>query len=99
MARRRNRTVTRQRQIAGRHPIARSKSAAGPIPSENDPIAPWAQLAFVESTDLSKFAQLAVPMIAVRQMSQPISIEQSRAACDALQTELATHGDFAGYVV
>ncbi len=67
--------------------------------SENDPIAPWAQLAFVESTDLSKFAQLTIPIIAVRQLSEPISIEQSRAACDALQSELASHGDFAGYVV
>ncbi len=67
--------------------------------SENDPISPWAQLAFVESTDLSKFAQLTIPIIAVRQLSQPVSIEQSRAACDALQSELASHGDFAGYAV
>lgn len=67
--------------------------------SGNHPLAPWAQLAFVDSPDLSKLTNLAVPIVAVRQSPDSTSIEQSRAACDALQSELSTHGDFAGYVV
>jgi hypothetical protein len=66
-------------------------------------IVPWAQLAFVEVTAPEEFAKKAsdckLPIIAVRRSSQPSSIEQSRAACDTLQSELTSHGDFAGYAV
>lgn len=66
-------------------------------------LAPWAQLAFVEVAAPAAFAQktagCAVPTIAVRWSPYSASIERSRAACDALQSELTPHGDFAGYAV
>jgi hypothetical protein len=65
-------------------------------------ISPWAQLAFVERTAPADFSEITqncnVPMIAFRPSPQSITLEQSRAACDTLQTELASQGDFAGYV-
>jgi hypothetical protein len=63
----------------------------------------WADLAFVELTDPAEFAHktsgLNTAVVAVRQQINSPSIEQSRAECDRLQSDLAPFGDFAGYIV
>jgi hypothetical protein len=37
--------------------------------------------------------------VAARRLVQPLPLDQARAACDVLQRDLATIGQFAGYVV
>ena len=44
-------------------------------------------------------ARLDLPLIAVRKLNSPLPIAEVRAACDALQRELAPIGQFAGYIV
>ena len=73
--------------------------------------APWAQAAFVEvpgaTAGLSssgpefahKTAGCCLPIVAVRPAANTQSIEQARADCDTLQSDLAPFGDFAGYIV
>ncbi len=62
----------------------------------------WAQLTFVETRDAEDFAQRTPaatwPIIAVRRAMPTATLEQSRAACDALQRDLAPFGDYAGYI-
>jgi hypothetical protein len=64
--------------------------------------APWADLLFVEVTQPAVFrdqtAGLGLPVVAVRRRSAANHIEQARAECDILQSDLAPFGDFAGYV-
>jgi hypothetical protein len=70
--------------------------------NESLAIAPWADLLFVEVSDLADFLQKTahgnLPIVAVRRDHGSNSVEQSRAACDRLQSDLAKFGDFAGYV-
>jgi len=78
----------------------RSASLGEPRPRA---VPDWAQLAIcpVESTDYFAAAvrDCQLPVIAVRQISPNASIPQARAACDRLQFDLASLGDFAGYLV
>jgi hypothetical protein len=66
-------------------------------------LAPWAQLAWVQSDDpllVARVAALAeVPVVAVRPLVTPLPLEAARAACDELQRDLAPSGQYAGYVV
>ncbi len=66
-------------------------------------LVPWAQLAFIEVNQLREFANktadVTLPMVVVRRLAEPATIEAARAGCDALQHDLAFAGDFAGYVV
>jgi len=63
---------------------------------------PWAQLGFTDVQSPADFVNKAAasraPVVAIRRAPAD-SLQQSRAACDALQMELAPYGDFAGYVV
>ncbi len=71
--------------------------------SQPSTVAETTQIIFAEVTDLNNFATCAAtfdrPIVAVRRLSQPAKIEEQRAACDALQRDLAPFGDFAGYIV
>jgi hypothetical protein len=40
-----------------------------------------------------------LPIVAVRRLDQKLPLADARAACDALQRDLAGIGQFAGYVV
>jgi hypothetical protein len=66
-------------------------------------IAPWAEVAIVEVHDQGSFAAVAarleLPVIAQRRLPAPLPFAAARAACDALQRDLAPLGQFAGYVV
>ncbi len=66
-------------------------------------VADTSQIVFAEVTDPRNFAAWAAtfdrPVVAVRKLAQPAKIEEQRAACDALQRDLAPFGDFAGYMV
>jgi hypothetical protein len=63
----------------------------------------WAQLAVCDCDVLKPIATTAndrdIPIVAVRRLPTPIGIADSREACDRLQFDLATSGDFAGYFV
>lgn len=63
---------------------------------------PWAQLiAAPADPDLLRNlrARFDLPLVAVRKLHAPLPISDARAACDALQRELAPIGQFAGYIV
>lgn len=66
-------------------------------------VQPWARLLWAAADDPLVVRQVAghseLPVIAVRTLSQPLPLEEARAACDRLQRELAPTGQFAGYVV
>ena len=65
-------------------------------------VRPWAQALWVQASDPRLVARLAgvdLPIIAVRPPTTPLLLVQARAACDELQRDLATIGQFAGYVV
>jgi len=63
----------------------------------------WADLAVVQADDIDQFAStvrsLSVPIIAQRRLPAPLPLDEARAACDRLQRDLATAGQFAGYMV
>jgi hypothetical protein len=63
----------------------------------------WAQVVFAEVVDPRQFENKIegcnLPVVAVRPRSESIAIDFARGACDKLQSELAPHGDFAGYIV
>lgn len=63
----------------------------------------WAQAIWAESADHAVLSNLQtsskLPIIAVRKLSAPVAIGDARAACDDLQRDLASVGQFAGYVV
>jgi hypothetical protein len=71
--------------------------------SANGALPDWALLAVCGSSGLEQIAAVlsdwTVPIIAIRHLPKPIGIADSRAACDRLQFDLATSGDFAGYFV
>jgi hypothetical protein len=78
--------------------IGQSVSADKPVAA-----APNTQIIFAEVGELEdfvvRFRNCDRPIIAVRRLPEPVKIEEARAACDALQRDLAPYGDFAGYVV
>jgi hypothetical protein len=65
--------------------------------------ADWAQIAIVEAANpnafVDKMKRCSLPIIAYRPQSASTDIESARAACDALQRDLASCGGLAGYVV
>lgn len=66
--------------------------------------APWAQAVKVEvGPDPAEFGRRVqgcpLPLIACRSLTAPLELPAARAAIDALQRDLAPHGDFAGYLV
>lgn len=70
-----------------------------------EPVAihPWAQTLWLDDAQPGIAARLAnstsLPIIATRRLPEPLSLTEARAACDALQRDLANAGQFAGYVV
>lgn len=69
--------------------------------SADEPIVPlpWAQLLLCDVTaeSASRVSDMPLPILARRRAST--QIDAARAACDRLQYDLATAGDFAGYLV
>ena len=67
------------------------------------PRQPWAQLLVVDADDPKLVAEAMtfgeIPMISVRFLRPATDLLTARAACDALQRDLAPLGQFAGYVV
>ncbi|MFO0902796.1 MAG: hypothetical protein U0939_07335 [Pirellulales bacterium] len=66
--------------------------------------APWAHAVQVDVGDSAadfaqRVADCSLPIIARRPLSTPCELPEARAAVDALQRELATVGDYAGYLV
>jgi hypothetical protein len=62
----------------------------------------WANVIWAETDDAQRLARLLAlqqPVIAVRRLAKPVAVERARNACDELQRDLATVGQFAGYVV
>jgi hypothetical protein len=72
-------------------------------PGDAQTLQPWAELAIVSADDPEFFARvssrLTVPVVAQRRLALPLPIAEARAACDALQRDLAPGGQFAGYIV
>ena len=64
--------------------------------------APWAELVVVPA-DRSDLLQIAValdlPVMVRRDLKTPAELPAARAACDALQRDLAAVGQFAAYIV
>ena len=90
---------------AGVHPpvTAPNLLLAQRIRNASDPVAPWARLLWVDARQEELLAGLAassqLPIVAERALSERLPLEQARAACDALQRDLAPIGQFAAYVV
>jgi hypothetical protein len=63
----------------------------------------WASLLWVDASNPRSLERLLasceIPIVAVRRLGSPLPLERARAACDQLQSDLATIGQFAGYVV
>jgi len=78
--------------------------AEEPIAGQPPRLSPWAQLAVVQAANLEHgtAGKLGVPVFAVRS-SEPgekyATPADARTACDRLQRDLASQGDFAGYIV
>jgi hypothetical protein len=65
-------------------------------------VQPWADVVFVSADERDHIrAALAVPkpVVAARYLESPLPLAEARAACDALQRDLAPIGQCAGYVV
>jgi hypothetical protein len=64
---------------------------------------PWADLLIVIANDLGVLTTVAndrgLPVLVTRHLAAPIDLASGRAACDALQRDLAPLGQFAGYIV
>jgi hypothetical protein len=64
---------------------------------------PWAQAFLADGDDPLRLKQIAekseLPVIVARPLGSPRPLAEARAACDALQRDLAEIGQFAGYVV
>ena len=65
-------------------------------------MASWADLLLIETSQPERFAGkiagIELPVVAVRRHANLTNIEQARAECGILQSDLAPFGDFAGYV-
>lgn len=66
-------------------------------------IHPWAQVLWLENADAhladSVLGRTALPIIVASPLAAPQPLADARAACDALQRDLADIGQFAGYIV
>jgi hypothetical protein len=64
-------------------------------------VAPWADVQFVaaEAKLLTAAGKIEKPVVVTRYLDRPLDLPAARAACDALQRDLAPQGQFAGYVV
>src|SRR5262245_53308850 len=62
---------------------------------------PWVQLLWADDPLVlaQRPANHELPIIACRKLAEPVPLAAARAACDALQRDLAPRGQFAGYVV
>jgi hypothetical protein len=64
---------------------------------------PWVDVLLVRLDDLPALAKIAddidLPILVSRPLDSPLPLDQARAACDALQRDLAPLGQFAGYIV
>src|SRR5262249_42557175 len=73
--------------------------------SPGDPLIcqPWADAFLADTADplfLAQVSSLAeLPMLVAHPLFRPMPIDEARAACDALQRDLAPVGQFAGYIV
>lgn len=71
--------------------------------SMEQPIQPWAQAIWTADVGVEPLQQrlhtTELPIFVVRKLAAPLPIDQARAACDALQRDLAPIGQFAGYIV
>ncbi len=71
----------------------------------NKALAPadWAQAIFCDATNVADIGevskQLPLPIIAERRLNGDYTLAEARRECDHLQRDLASLGDFAGYVV
>jgi len=72
-------------------------------PSSAKKPADWAQVIFCDATNIEEFNNatnhLAVPVVAERRLNGDHTLSAARHECDCLQRDLASLGDFAGYVV
>jgi glycosyl hydrolase family 2 len=87
----------------GVHGVAPNVLLAQPLDAvrEFSPQA-WANCVWAETDDARQLARLLAreqPVIAVRRLAEPVPVERARKACDELQRDFATIGQFAGYVV
>lgn len=66
-------------------------------------LADWAQAVFCDATHAEEFVTIAkswvVPIVAERRLNGDYTLLEARRECDCLQRDLASLGDFAGYVV
>jgi len=73
------------------------------ISDDQNAIRPWAHALWLENAEPAVAVRIAsqteLPLVAVRRLASPLSLAEARAACDALQRDLAGAGQFAGYVV
>lgn len=72
-------------------------------PADSLHLATWADLivAVVDHPEslAQRLAGCRQPVLCLRQSEAPLAIPEARAACDALQRDLAPYGQFAGYIV
>jgi len=66
-------------------------------------VRPWTNILWAETDDSLRIGRIStlaeLPVVACRKLHQPLPLAEARAACDALQRDLAPIGQFAGYVV
>jgi hypothetical protein len=90
--------VAVSREVA-RNLVLAQAIAAG----ETMQLADWAQVAVIEVAEspalTEKIAGCSLPIVAYRPELKPANTETARVACDRLQRDLASLGDFAGYLV
>ncbi len=71
------------------------------MPAKSPPA--WAHAAVCEAVDINQVVRLAtgcpLPVIVLRPAASQATVRHARAECDLLQRELASRGDFAGYIV
>ena len=84
--------------------VAPNIVCAQPLRSGGDlTIRSWAAAIWAEGDNPRWFGEVAartdLPVVAVRRLIKPLPLDAARAACDALQRDLAPIGQFAGYVV
>jgi len=67
--------------------------------TESSSLAAWADVALVDSINMHRALDATIPVLAYRRLTSSLPIAEARRACDHLQRDLATQGDFAGYIV
>jgi len=83
--------------------VAPNLLLAQPVSANQATVRPWAQVLWLETDDPLAAGRIAsqteLPLVAVRRLASPLPLAEARAACDALQRDLASVGQFARYVV